>query len=429
MGKLIDRLQRDKYVEVFLKRIQLGSKIGFLIGNTERYLIFPSPDKKDPPLKNAEEDFLLLSEWIRISWDKSPNVLNYNNENIVIKILNKKKLNVLIYNRDKCDIIDCNNIETYLKKVFKLSQNGKLYYRGQASFHDWIPSLYRKNSWIKNEAVLNAKVVSRHVEDFQDCHTTIERLIKLKHFNQPSRLYDIVANPLMALYFACESGIKEKSDGMVALIYSNSNEEKYSLLSDTVIELSSLSNVARFDELCNHLDKTGIVSQRENACITPGFESSGRLRCYNCTSEDLRKKNQNHSIQNKIAECRRCGIAIFLSELAHQCKKESGIESYWDDVSLRKIDQCIVVHPELNNARIIQQQGLFILCGLNPQNPYEPPKSLYDFFENNTKRTYLYFSNRSLIKCNEELIRLGINRSQVYFDLEKTIEFEKEKYE
>lgn len=395
-----------------------NSKKGFSGTKNQHFLIFTHPDKKDAHLIDSGEDFELISAWLSESWKDSGKEIIHDNETIVVRIVNKTTLSIFIYIKDKCNFVECKDIVTYLREVSKLSNNRNLFYRGQASYYQWIPSLYRRHAWVENEAVLNAKVISRHVVDFQDCHTTIERLIKLKHFNQPSRLYDIVANPLMALYFACESGIKEKSDGMIALIYSDSNEEKYSVLSDTVIELSSLSNVARFQQLSDGL-------AQKKSCKVSNSEGVSREDCYYLQAETLQHNDYANEENNSL--CKECGITAFLSELAHQCKKESRIESYWNDISLEKIDQCVVVHPELNNARIIQQQGLFILCGLNSKNLYEPPESLYDLFMDNGKRTYIHLSNQSLKKCCKELIRLGINRSQVYFDLEKTIEFERDR--
>lgn len=423
---LIDQLQRDKYIEVYLRSIREKTNLITNNGGVPRFSMYFSPNRTNvQKIKSDDQGFGLLLDWIISSWDKSKNEINYKNETLIIEFLDKAKTHIRVSYKDKCEFIECSNVESLLGKISSLSRahsNQNLYYRGQASHYQWIPSLYREPAWVENEAALNAKVISRHVEDFQDCHTTIEKLIKLKHFNQPSRLYDIVANPLMALFFACESGIRDKSDGMIAIIYSDPSNEKYSVLSDTVIELSSLSNVSRFQQLnkhCIHIN---------NTCRK---KDSDKCSCLQCCSQPAKMLQERSFVCEECEEnYNGCGVSIFLSELAHQCKKESGIESYWDDVTLEKIDQCIVVHPELNNARIIQQQGLFILCGLNSKNPYEPPVSLYTFFgdDNNAKRTFLYIPNDSLHKCNTELIRLGINRSQVYFDLEKTIEFEKEKF-
>lgn len=131
---------------------------------------------------------------------------------------------ILIHDFNKCIIEYCSSLTDYLKRVFSLKKDHagiNIYYRGQASHYSWIPSLYRNDAWVKKEYEMNMKVLSKHVTEFINCHTTIEKLIKLKHYNQPSRLLDIVENPLMALYFACESSKRENSSGMVAAFFQN----------------------------------------------------------------------------------------------------------------------------------------------------------------------------------------------------------------
>ena len=122
------------------------------------------------------------------------------------------------------------------------------------------------------------------MDEFITCKSTIERLIKLKHFNQPSRLLDIVANPLMALYFACESSVENNSSGIVSAIFSDGKDEKYTLYSDTVILLSNISKV-----------------DMKKCFMSIGSEY-----------EDSSKRE-------------------FLDELSHQSRVEIGIDSYFRD--------------------------------------------------------------------------------------------------
>ena len=315
---------------------------------------------------------------------------------LIVAGATKREMEVLAWLDNHCEMHVCLSLVDYLQAVLENAKVFKknTYYRGQSSFYEsWLPSLFRETKWVDNEVLLNSRVMSRHVDEFSDCKTTIERLIKLKHFNQPSRLLDIVSNPLMALYFACNNE-KEKSSGIIATIFSKQENEKYSLISDTVVELSSLSMNNRLPAL------------------------------YSCKrTKDKEIMESQYNEEKKC--CNYCVINSFLEEQAHQCKKDMGIESYWDNVSLEKLNQCIVVNPEENNVRIKQQQGLFILCGLNSQNINEPPRTFSRMFMYNRKR-YFYFVPKPIVDdCLKALDVLGITKSQVYFDLEKTIEYEK----
>ena len=401
MEHFISALNRDKYIYVYLKKSESKAEDCIELENGF-YRMYSEPGRKpNSRINKKSPDF----EYLRSL------VCNYSKSNEVeeldqYEVIKEKKKgifdSVIIYNREKCKILDCEDVNSFLLSIepFLSNKKNNCYFRGQAIYHRWIPSLFREKKWVDNEALLNMVVENKHVNEFVDCVSTIQKLVKLKHYNQPSRLFDIVASPLMALYFACESGISQKSGGMIAVIFSNKEEEKYSQISDTVSELSALAN-----------------NRKKPTSIPPHCISGGVLRCYYWKNNDKKRWKIN---------CQGCSVKGFLDEQVHQCKKETSHELYWDDLSHHELDKCIVIHSELNNARIIHQQGLFILCGQNPVDPYLPPDCFTRLFESDkNKRVYFRFSYSALEKCKKTLERLGINESQVYFDLEKTIEYEK----
>ena len=304
--------------------------------------------------------------------ENPPSVFLFGNIRYSANIDNKK--HIILIMEENCEIQKINSIEKYIQKfksIYKGERN--IYFRGQSFSHLWLPSLYRNREWIENEKNLNLKVMSRHVSEFYDCNTTIEKLIKLKHYNMPSRLLDIVASPLMALYFACVSAKQNDEDAMVAVIFSNPKKEKFSLNSDTVTMLSNLSNI----DLSSVLKSD--IAHREN----------------NLTSQ-----------------------------LGYACQKEQKTDMYWSNIKIEDLDNCIVVNPEMNNTRIIQQQGLFILCGFSFDTKLGLPDSYFDFYRNiEQKRIFYRFPKDNIEELLADLDSLGINDSIVYFDLEKTIEY------
>lgn len=409
MGKLINQLLREKYLVIFYAYRKNGQTI---IGKTTTPIsFFTRPSLKPEFLIADENDLNFVKAYAADCW-RYESVTYIEEQKLSIK-RDAKKRQFIFQLVDACDIVMCNNVDGFIKNVNEWKNQHpeiNIYYRGQAAMYDWLPSLYRKKAWVENESRMNDFVYSTMVDEFRDCHTTIEKLIKLKHFNQPSRLLDIVGNPLMALYFACASAAEYETDALVGLIYSMSASEKYSNSSDTAIELSAISNndrIAGFGQkTCSNRDST-----------------NNHKECY---SWKLNKFFEN-SFDEHGERCANCSVYSFLKEQSHQCKKASGIESYWNDISLKRLDQCIIVHPVLNNIRIIHQQGLFILCGFNSEDKYVPPESYFQFFFYNKKRKFFMIDKNNISHVLEELDRLGINKSQVYFDLEKTIDYQKNK--
>ena len=305
-----------------------------------------------------------------------------------------------IYDSDNFEPVSVKSVHDFLKEVYEYeSETINRYFRGERASYQLIPSLFREKEWVENEMELNARVYNDRPGDFADCHSTFDKLVKLKHFVHPSRLLDISTNPLVALFFACGTRKEDRNSvGVVLEAYSRKDEEKFSVSSDTVVMLTAMTNTKlkkrkiditknkgtdkkEIDEdgklllTCKNETQAGIGY--ENICPKKNNKSC-YYKCWPNKNEENAKKTTERPKLNDVL-VKDSWAQKYIGELCHQCKKE-GMSIYWDDVCFNELNQCILIHPPLNNDRIVRQHGCFIMCGMNPGNIYEPPESLYKFF-------------------------------------------------
>ena len=109
---------------------------------------------------------------------------------------------------------------TNIKSTLSLSNtvSCNTFFRGQADA-TWqlSPSLYRQGLFNSENLLLTEM---RHICPNEFLGNRFDSLVKMQHFGMPTRLLDTTTNPLVALYFACESDKQLDKDGAV-YIFSN----------------------------------------------------------------------------------------------------------------------------------------------------------------------------------------------------------------
>lgn len=277
------------------------------------------------------------------------------------------------------DAIRVGSVRTFLDALEKLEKpaNTALFYRGHSKFtYKLEPSIYRDPQWVANEDIMIKELILRCPNEFTALASTFQTLVKMQHYGLPTRLLDLTANPLIALYFACEPGASPIVSGEVLAFGVPTEKIKY-YDSDTV---SVISNVAR----------------RPATFGVPG-------------------ENISKSAFNKAKEIR---------YLLHEIKQE---KPYFEPGIVREhLESVICVRPKLENPRIIRQDGAFFLFGVNGTKS-EPAVVPHEYQASLSSRRILIIDSERR-KIRNQLESLGIFQATVYPEIDRVADFLKLRY-
>ncbi|MFV9683118.1 FRG domain-containing protein [Pseudomonas sp. NY15367] len=263
--------------------------------------------------------------------------------------------------------------EGLIRKIFSLTQSDEelLFYRGHSDKDKYKlePSLYRKENYIKNEAIMFRELLISNPVDFSGDSSTLDKLVRMQHHSLPTRLLDISSNPLMALYFACKS--KPEKTGQVVVVRIKKKDLKF-FDSDTASCISNISRLPKEDK-----DKLKLsLSQGEF--------------------------NQSEEAQRLI----------------HLIKEEKPY--FLDRIIPSDLEAIICVKGKMNNNRILSQAGAFLLFGKGAVLPEEGNDSI------GIERVDINKTAKQ--KILQELDSLNINESTAFPYIENSAKYIAAKY-
>lgn len=282
----------------------------------------------------------------------------------------------VFYNQKKVDIHFISSI-TGFNNFIADTNSGKrhLFYRGHANAnYILLPSVMRTRHFECNEREMYHELLINCPDDFEKCHTHLEKLVEMQHYGLPTRLLDITRNPLVALYFACESQFD--AYGEIVLISADEHEIKYPQ-SDTISILASIP-VFSYD--------------------------MQRQFCMWAEDVSVDDKKFNNLAKRLIHEVR-LEKPAFESEI----KKDDVLKNY-------------IVYALKNNSRIVKQDGAFIICGLRNSR-----YSLDEFrYREKGKKIIVLITQKKRIL--QKLDAFSINRATLFPEIDFVSEYIKNKY-
>lgn len=282
----------------------------------------------------------------------------------------------VFYNKKKVDIQFISSI-TGFNNFIADTNGGKqhLFYRGHANAnYILLPSVMRTRNFECNEREMYHELLINCPDDFEKCHTHLEKLVEMQHYGLPTRLLDITRNPLVALYFACESQFD--AYGEIVLISADEHEIKYPQ-SDTISILASIP-VFSYD-------------MQRQFCI---WAEDGSI-------DDKKFNNLAKRLIHEV----RLEKPAFESEI----NKDDVLKNY-------------IVYALKNNSRIVKQDGAFIICGLR-NSRYSLDEFRYR--EKGKKIIVLITQKRKIL---QKLDAFSINRATLFPEIDFVSEYIKNKY-
>ena len=282
----------------------------------------------------------------------------------------------VVYNEEKVELYFLSSVSEVNTFISSLEERtGTLFFRGHSNANYILrPSIMRTPHLERNESKLYHELLIDCPADFEKCHTHLEKLVKMQHYGLPTRLLDITRNPLVALYFACESNFG--IFGELVLISAENNDIKYPQ-SDVVSILASLPvfSYQKQQEFCRLASDPGETKLTFNMKV---------------------------------------------ERLIHEVRLEK--PAFQSDIVKNDVLNNYIVYALKNNSRIVKQDGAFILCGLSAK-----AGSLEKFrYQEHGKKIVVLIDDKKRIL--HQLDAFSINRATLFPEIECVAEHLKNKY-
>lgn len=327
------------------------------------------------------------------------------------------------------EISSVSDLLEILKEIGEPKQGHTRFFRGQADVR-WrmLPGIYREGCeyLIENEHKIIKDTFTNCPDDFSPDDTLFEKLVKLQHYGYATRLLDLTANALVALYFAAWNKEHHDKDGELIILDIPDEVVKYGD-SDTVAVLSALSLQSE------DFDLKEIVGNSEVLMFIKVFEDgfkAKQIRSYIKAIETEGNESVKKFRNNIQLVLDKMDTVVYGDSFKTAFNEQKEIVSLIHDVRTDKpsfrpviefsdFERVLCVRAKLNNARISRQQGCFLLFGISSNKLR--PASIPDKWQCKAKNGQKFIV-RNKESIMEELKFFGISKKTLFPELESQAE-------
>lgn len=202
-------------------------------------------------------------------------------------------------------------IEKERKNDSGFNKKYEIYFRGHTDNEYFlIPSLLRNETGNKdllgqackeivdNEHIAFRSIVAKHPSEFAECKSAIEYLVKMQHYGLKTRLLDITSNALIALYFACTTETGDVNDKLgEVIIFKLPKRIIKHYDSDTISAVANIAKCKPADFIFSLRGEQNHLSDFIEGLNKPNHQKSKST--YNHYSTSSNKRNHPNNIQKQ----------------------------------------------------------------------------------------------------------------------------------
>lgn len=381
-----------------------------------------------------------------------------------------------------------NSVAEFIDQLAQIDikEGTETFYRGHANI-EWklLPSLLRTSNGADKEHLIFRNMVSHEPQSFSECRSTLDHLVHMQHYGLPTRLLDVTMNPLIALYFACQSALSDDQTSLdkariaVSQMMRENSENSLGKLRSSLAFLKDKEEIDRILPILlagvtagaatseNYETQAGIALSlilrevdRDTARsiakhLSPFVQAAARERAadgsvYLFSVPETKVKHYDSDTVSVLANLAKCEITedclalpsvkdfneqASIGELIYQIRGEKPYFS--PSVKVDDLNRILLVKPRNGNQRIINQMGAFLLFGLGLKQAKgndgvgggaSLSKEVHLEVPNEWIKRKLIIPKGKKETIRKELANLGITDSYIYPGIEQYAKELKQRY-